>query len=141
MSLRELDRRDGMADRVTIAEILSRYKRVVIAGGPKTGKSTLASSVTDRPVFHTDELAGERWEDIPELVKAQVEGKDAFVVEGVQAGRALRKGLEADVVVYLTEPRAPRTKGQQTMGKGCATIFRDYLSSGPAVPIEYDVEA
>lgn len=137
---RQMDIRDDLRDRVTLADVLSRHKRVVIAGGPQTGKTRLAASVTDRPVFHTDDLKSKPWEKIPELVIAQVEGEEAYVLEGVQAGRVLRKGLEPDVVVYLVDPRAPRSKGQQAMAKGCATIFRDWLASRPEVPVHYGLD-
>lgn len=125
---------------VTLEEVLARHKRVVIAGGPKTGKTTLARAVTDRPVYHTDDYSYLPWAEIPKLVNEELAGKKAYVLEGVQAGRALRKGLKPDVVVYLTEPRAPRSKGQMSMGKAVHTIFRDWLSSSPGVPVEYHVD-
>lgn len=140
MTTSELDRRDGMLDGITLAEILAKYKRVVIAGGPKTGKTTLTAGVTDREVFHTDDFNKAPWTEIPRLVIDQVKDVPAYVLEGVQAGRALWKGLEPDVVVYLVDPRAPRTKGQQALGKGCATVFRDWLSSRPEIPVQYGLE-
>jgi polynucleotide 5'-kinase involved in rRNA processing len=31
-------------------QVLASHKRIAIVGGPKTGKTTLAKTVTDRPV-------------------------------------------------------------------------------------------
>lgn len=122
-----------------LAQILTKYKRIVIAGGPKTGKTTLASAVTDREVFHTDDFIGRPWEEIPYFVIDQVKNLTSYVIEGIQAGRALRKGLKPDVVIYLTEHREPLTPRQQGMGKGCEAIFHDWLSTS-TIPVIYNVK-
>lgn len=124
-------------DRLT--EILRTHKRVAIVGGPKTGKTTLSQGVTDRPVLHTDDNMAQPWEDQPHIIIAQADGKESFVVEGVQAGRALRKGLEVDAVVVLNQPKVTRTEGQERMAKGCDKILRDWESQSPGVPV-YRIE-
>lgn len=47
-----------------LADILSQFRRVAIAGGPRTGKTTLAAAVTDRRVIATDDYMGKPWADI-----------------------------------------------------------------------------
>lgn len=55
-------------------EVLERYARVAVVGGPRTGKTTLVAGVTDRPVIHGDEYNGEGWEKAPERIKGACEG-------------------------------------------------------------------
>lgn len=109
--------------------ILSKHKRIAIVGGPKVGKTTLAKLATDRPVHHNDDGKHIPWEDQPAYWKAAVTGQDSFVLEGVQAARALRKGLEVDAVIELTKPHVELSKGQAAMHKGHTKIFGDVLAS------------
>src|SRR5262245_4436614 len=37
-------------------DVLGKYSRVAIVGGPRTGKTTLSATVSDRPVIHTDDF-------------------------------------------------------------------------------------
>jgi hypothetical protein len=118
-----------------LRQVLAQHKRVAIVGGPRTGKTTASLRVTDRPVIHTDGSMSKPWEDQPELIKQAVGDRERFVVEGVQTGRALRKGLEVDAVVIADQPKQPLTKGQRAMAKGCEKILNDYLASAPGVPV------
>jgi hypothetical protein len=53
---------------VDFACFLRTYARVAIAGGPRTGKTTLAATVKDRPVVHTDDfIVGHEWSEVPAL--------------------------------------------------------------------------
>jgi hypothetical protein len=112
------------------ADILSRYDRVAISGGPDAGKSTLAGTVTDRPVFGTDDtIATHRWEDVPgAVISKSKELGDRWVIEGVQVPRALRKGLSPDVVIHLEGSYVPHNTMQASMGKAIATVLEDYIA-------------
>ena len=116
-------------------EILAKHKRVAIVGGPQVGKTTLASTVTDRPVHNNDTGKHIAWEDQPEYWKNRVFGQDSFVLEGVQAARALRKGLKVDAVVELTDPYKELSPGQKSMHKGHAKIFGDVVRDNPDLPV------
>lgn len=105
---------------------LARYPRIAIAGGPRTGKSSLVSNVTDRFVLHTDDLIGEKWEDVPGVVRLRLAGKPSFVVEGVQVPRALRRGLVVDAVVWMRSAKVALTSGQRVMAKAVGTVFEDW---------------
>lgn len=103
---------------------LAVARRIVICGGPRTGKTTLARTVHGRrPLIHTDAYIADGWGDAPLRVISAVSGLEAYVVEGVQAARTLRKGLPADVVVWLEGPFVPLTPGQERMAAGIATTF------------------
>lgn len=116
-------------------DILKKHKRIAIVGGPQTGKTTLAKTVTDRPVHHNDNGKHIPWEDQPEYWKNQVFGQDAFVLEGVQAARALRKGLQVDAVIELDKPHVPLKPGQLAMSKGHVKIFGDVKAANPLLKI------
>lgn len=108
------------------AFLLLRYPRIAIAGGPGTGKTTLASHVRDRPVIHTDDFATEAWAEIPSAVLAEVaRAGDTWCVEGCLVARALRKGLRPDVVIVLERPRIILTPRQEIFTKGITTILRE----------------
>ena len=119
-----------------LRNVLAAYKRIAITGAPRTGKTTITQQVTDRPVIHTDDWMREPWTDVPLLVKAACEQEpEAFVVEGVQVPRTLRKGLEVDAVVYLTTPQVPQTQLQINMGKAVGTVLSEWAATHPNVPI------
>lgn len=115
-------------------QILRDHKRVAIVGGPRTGKSTL-SALADRPVVHTDDTMDLPWEDQPSCVIQLLRHMDTFVVEGVQASRAIRKGLEVDAVVELTEPFETLNQGQASMHKSHQKIMGDVLASNPNLKV------
>lgn len=111
-------------------------ERIVIAGGPRTGKTTLAlelaaaHGITAR---HTDELVGTHdWSSASAEVATWFDAPGPWIVEGVAAARALRKwlashpeGKPADLVRLLNKPREPLAKGQHAMAKGCATVWNE----------------
>lgn len=109
-------------------DLLSRYPRVAIAGGPRTGKTTLSALGDGRTVVHTDDWINRtEWEGVPtEVIKAC--GTGPVIVEGVQVPRALRKGLSVDCVVWLERPRALQTRKQLIMLAGLRTIFAEWAS-------------
>lgn len=105
--------------------------RLVIAGVPKSGKTTLANSFV-RPVSrHSDDLIGARpWSWVSTEVATWFDAPGPWIIEGVAAVRALRKWLVAhptgkpcDRVIWLDFPWFALTHGQATMAKGCRTIW------------------
>jgi hypothetical protein len=108
--------------------------RVVIAGGPRTGKSTLFRKLSlhfDCAVG-TDDYMGLEWSAVPDAVIGVLEKHEDWIVEGVQAARVLRRWARdrknmphIDVVYYLTEPMAQQTNAHRAMAKSIATVWKD----------------
>jgi broad-specificity NMP kinase len=109
--------------------------RIVIAGGPRRGKTTRALAIAERTgatVRHTDELVGKlpHGDDSAEVARWFNE-RGPWVVEGVTAARALRKwmamhpGKPCDRVVLMRDPVVKLTPGQITQSKGCDTVWRE----------------
>ena len=110
--------------------------RVVIAGGPRCGKSTLFRSLAiDYAVaIGTDDFMDLPWADVPDAVIDVLEKHDEWLVEGVNVARVLRRWIrdrgdmpKIDVCYYLTTPMAPRTKAHESMSKAIATVWKDVL--------------
>jgi hypothetical protein len=130
--------------RVTAIVIGAPACRVVIAGVPKSGKTTLAGPCAR----HTDDLLHEasrlEWSQISDTVAAWFDAPGPWIVEGVRTVHALRKWLRAhatgrpcDRVIWMGTPLVPLDRGQAVMGKGCATVWREIrpvlLARGVAV--------
>ena len=119
-------------------DTLRQYQRIAIAGGPRTGKTTLSTRVTDRPVVHGDDFIALGWSQASEALAAQVNASvGPLVVEGVQVPRALRKGMAVDVVIWLERPYVTQTPEQAIMAKGCRTVFDEWRAANPTVPVVY----
>lgn len=127
--------------------------RIVIAGGPRTGKTSLAGRLgrteiplvlePDHPpvcmpgpsfpdVRHTDDLIHLGWSEASAAAALWLDAPGPWIVEGVAAVRALRKwlaghpeGRPCDVVYWLIEPVVPVTPGQAAMARGCATVWNE----------------
>jgi hypothetical protein len=108
----------------------ARPLRIVIAGGPRTGKTTLAASL-GLPVFHTDDLIPLGWVAAGAAAADWIDQPGPWVIEGVTVARALRRwlkrhdGAPCDLIAFLARPAIPRTRGQEAMAKGCAKIFSE----------------
>jgi SPP1 gp7 family putative phage head morphogenesis protein len=122
---------------LALEALLREHARVAIVGGPKTGKTTLATKyVTDRPLISTDKFMGlAEWDKIPGCVINECERQARFVVEGVQVARALRAGLVVDAVLYLDDAKAERLKGQASMAKAVDTIFSEWRDKNRTTPV------
>jgi len=112
--------------------------RILIAGVPRAGKTTLAATLAvDSPgsrVMHTDDLiAVSDWSAASAQVALWMEGDD-FIIEGVAIPRALRKFYAkhpawspAGVVYWMPTPYETLTKGQAAMARGCETIWAEVV--------------
>lgn len=107
--------------------------RTIIAGGPKTGKTTHAGFTPSIPTYHTDDLIGKLgWSEASEEIATWFDRDGPWVIEGVDTVRALRKwlargtgaGTPADVVIFFTLPRILLTPKQEGMTKGIETIWK-----------------
>lgn len=122
--------------------------RIVILGGPRTGKTTLAEELHrqqmaawGRPIVdiegpllrHSDDEIDRRWSEASARVARYLDDPGPWIIEGVALARALRKWREAhpgepppvDRVIRLTAPYVELTKGQATMAKGEETVWRE----------------
>jgi hypothetical protein len=127
---RVTQQRDALADRLRSGGA----KRIVVAGGPGRGKSTLAKKLVGPGVrhHHGEELVGIEWSAGSELASTWFDEPGPFVCENVGMARALRKwlarnptGIPADVVVHLAEPTRETTAKQESMARGCATVWAE----------------
>lgn len=106
--------------------------RVVIVGGPKVGKTTLAEEL-GAPVLHTDDLIGScSWEDVPDAIVEWMSRPGPWTIEGVQTARALRRIVrdrketpKVDRIVVMTRAHAARTPQQEAMAKGIMKIWSE----------------
>ncbi len=107
--------------------------RLVIAGVPKSGKTTLAKDYSC-DVMHTDDLIAFGWSEASELVASEWMRKPGpWVIEGVATVRALRKAMmgtvakPCDAVLYLGAPHVELSAGQQGMAKGIASVWAEVM--------------
>lgn len=99
--------------------------KILIAGGPKTGKTT------DYPdAKHTDDLIELGWSEASYQVATDWMKHDGdWTIEGIAVPRALRKWLDAnegqpcDKVIYYNFSKVPLTKDQKALAKGCKTVW------------------
>jgi len=124
---------------MNLALLLENYDKIAFAGIPRAGKSTAMAEAMlidpDRHFLATDAFMKEPWADAPLLVIAALEGRDRYLVEGVNVGRALRKGLAPDVVIWFHKAHVDLTPGQAVMAKGCRTIFTSWLAMDTKVEV------
>ena len=116
---------------------LAGRRRVVVAGGPKAGKTFTAAALGLRlgvPVRGTDELVhrGLDWSAVSEEAAEWIATPGEWVVEGVATVRALRKWVQAGAplregvaVVWLPSAVVGRTERQEAMARGAETVWRE----------------
>jgi hypothetical protein len=113
-------------------------RRIVIAGGPRAGKSTLAAELAGvlgiATILHTDTLIHEcDWSAAADRVAGWFDTPGDLVVEGVQIGRAIRKLLRAglaipiDAALWCSRPRVPLAPRQRGLAAGCAKVWREVV--------------
>ena len=120
--------------------------RVLITGGPKTGKTTLAKqlgAVYGEPL-HTDYLIGRLdWSEASAKVAEWMQEPAPWIIEGVAVPRALRKwlaanptGKPADKVIFLGKPWHELSPGQLAMTKGLVTVWKEVVGELVARGVE-----
>lgn len=109
--------------------------RILIAGGPRTGKTTLAAKLAEADpaivVRHTDDLINTHsWSAASSEVATWIDAPDPWIIEGVAAVRALRKWLHAhpdekpcDAIYFGIAPKVDLSPGQLAMLRACATMW------------------
>jgi hypothetical protein len=122
-------------------------ERIIIVGGPKTGKTTLSSALLPAvPVQHTDDLIHLPWSEVPDAVIDWMLQDGPWIIEGVQTARALRRwyrdggltGTPCDRVIVCAHPVADLTKRQAAMAKGIWKIWGEVEPQlAGAVIVEY----
>ena len=103
--------------------------RIVIAGHPGGGKTTMAGKL-GLVTHHTDDLMDDyQFEDAKYEIVRWLNSDGPWCIEGVQAGRGLRQwmrdnptGKPCDKVIYL-QARTPLSGVRLRMAKGCDTVF------------------
>jgi len=110
-------------------------RRIVILGGPHTGKTTLSIRLGIDNVRHSDDIKHLGWSESSEAASQWFNEQGEWVAEGVQMARALRKWLRAnpdkplDVdIVKLSRPFDELIQGQLSMAKGIETVFAEIES-------------
>ena len=125
--------------------------RILILGGPRVGKTTLAGKLAAEHgivPLHTDDLIGKRsWSEASDEVRLWLEQRGPFLIEGIAVVRALRKylavhpeGAPADALYIGTTAREALTPGQASMTKGHERIWsevRDELARRGLHPIDF----
>jgi hypothetical protein len=110
--------------------------RILIAGGPRVGKTSLSIAVAhvmDVTALHTDDLIPDHdWTALPRKVAEWLDFPGPWVIEGVAVLRALRvwlashpTGRPCERLFWSDSPKVERTREQTTMAKGCGTIWSE----------------
>lgn len=110
---------------------------IAIAGGPRTGKTTMGEAMALRSgtaLLSTDTLIHLGWSEASQAAAARMlTARDDLIVEGVAVARALRKAIDqsdvrpCDRLIVLAAPRIATTPGQQAMAKGVATVLGEIV--------------
>jgi adenylate kinase family enzyme len=111
-------------------------ERVVITGGPRVGKSTLAFNMMQEKqcsLYGTDSLVRSHdWSAASEEASFWFDRPGPWIIEGVAVPRALRKWLErhrkdssppCEVLMFGQSPKVQLLPGQISMAKGVVTVL------------------
>lgn len=120
---------------ITRTDYDPRKHRLVIVGGPRSGKTTIADSLlpSGTKVRHTDDLMMTHdWSAASQHVADKwFTEPGPWVIEGVATARALRKwlasnpaGRPCDFVLLLDGAWLELTRGQEVMRKGAFTVWK-----------------
>jgi adenylate kinase family enzyme len=105
-------------------------RRIVIGGGPRVGKTTLADEI-DASARHADDVIDMGWSAASAEVARWMTDPGPWVIEGTATVRALRKALASssdapcDTLIWLREPRVPRQPEQEPMAAQCETFLAE----------------
>jgi len=108
------------------------FKKVLVLGYPKTGKSKFATHFFGDRVIHTDQYMDFGWDKCTLLLMRMIQDQEEWVIEGVQCFRLLREMLKIgvsipDLVIYM-EPLYDVLEEHETMRKGLDTIWDQCLN-------------
>jgi hypothetical protein len=115
---------------------LEGHSRILIAGGPRVGKSTLSEFSAAKlgvKAQHTDDTIELGWSEASLAVSKWFDKPGPWVIEGVAIPRALRKWLAAnegkpcDLIFWSNLNKVERTPGQSSMAKGVDTVWTGIL--------------
>ncbi len=124
--------------------------RIVVIGGPRTGKTTYATKLAKQLGCHlgstgkrTEQEEGlvstdnymkrADWKTLPDVILKDLKPRESWVLEGTQAARVLRRALRedpsfrVDKVLVFGRPWVARNPGQEAMAKGVRTILADMM--------------
>ena len=120
-------------------ELVECYKKVALTGPPKSGKTTLANEIKDRPIIHTDDFMHLSWKEQALAPRIKAASLDTFLIEGIQVPRILRKGLDIQIVICLGESIEPLNTHQVDAANSIRTVLTEWSRSslGESVPIVY----
>lgn len=118
---------------------VSMPRRIVILGGPHTGKTILSKRLKTEcgisNVRHSDDIKHLGWSESSAAASEWLNEQGEWVAEGVQMARALRKWLAANPdtpldidIITLSKPFDALLKGQESMAKGVFTVFSEIRS-------------
>jgi len=136
---------------MAIIDKLLNHKKIVIAGVPKSGKTTLAKQLQDSKKFDehafvwADKYAECGYEEQLYIMIGDMQGYmfDKFVLEGVLAFRFLRKVEEQDLrylvpdVIVLCRPPEVIEDKHMAMSKGLMKIWAGIEMKDQVLVIEY----
>jgi len=134
-----------MSEPPTYQKVISDMRRIVILGGPRSGKTTLGRLVSEAAghrLLSTDaDQHNLTWDELPteylRKLQALDRQKESYVLEGIQAARVLREGGMGsvwwpDLAIWL-EPEFPPPKEHRAMLQMCRNAWADWLPHrGPA---------
>lgn len=124
-------------------------ERLLIIGDPKTGKTTLARTISDG-FRSTDSVMQTGWSRASEIVATWFDDPGPWTIEGVAGARALRKWHArhpdepppVDKVLRLTRTYEATSPGQDAMSRGIDTVFaeiKDWLeANGVEIETRYE---
>jgi dephospho-CoA kinase len=123
--------------------------RILIIGGPKTGKTTLANKLAvEMPasVRYTDSVMGLGWSEASAEVATWFDEPGPWIIEGVAVPRALRKWMKnnpgerppVDKIIGCDGAFQELTPGQQSMTKGVDTVMKEIVAPLAAAGIAFE---
>jgi SPP1 gp7 family putative phage head morphogenesis protein len=115
--------------------LIDKNMRIVIAGGPRTGKTTAAIKLAEKlsiPLRHTDDLISRMpWREASAEVAKWFDNPGPWIIEGVTVVRAIRKWLANNkglnfpaYVIRFVNSKVSQTTGQKVMHKGEETVWK-----------------
>ncbi len=135
------ERQSAIAPQRDIDPSLPVVQRLVIAGVPKAGKTTLGQTLRDLNgkggsfLRHTDDLIETHsWSAVSAEVAIWFDEPGPWIIEGVATVRALRKwmkrepeGKPCDAVMWMPTPLEVLEGRVLGLAKGCGTVWEEIL--------------